>query len=222
MTTTVNPLQLGIGMDGLETGVTSYVEEICQRFTSVTYVEIGIALGQTLTSISEFLREHLGENWRGVGIELPKGYSFNRIAVSKKAMRKRLSLNWQIHFHDKVVPPWQNISVYLEDAHTFIPDHWQEPIHLALIDGCHCHKCCSMDFLLLEPFIAKDGIVMFHDFGEHETADEPRGHGPRAVHGSAQDLGLLDGKREGWIFREEIQSAGYPANGNMGVFQKVN
>ncbi len=211
--------RLGIGMEGLAPQVKPYVDQICERFSEITYVEIGVACAVTLSNISAALRDS-GKKWRSVGIDLPDGYSLDKNAVTRNAHRKRLSASITSANNGSVGNSWGQIMVYLKSSHTFIPENWTDPIQFALIDGCHCAKCCGTDFLLLEPFIASGGIVMMHDIDEaSQLQDEPRGHGKREVRNVARDLGLSNGGRPGWTMLAELQSQ--PGAGNMGVFQKA-
>ncbi len=217
---TVNKeFRLGIGMEGLAPQVQPFIEQISTQFPEVTYVEIGVACAVTLTNISTVFRDH-GSKWRSIGIDLPDGYSLDRKAVLRNSHLSHLQISVEANVNGSINPQWSQISVYLKSSHTFLPENWTYPIQLALIDGCHCAKCCGTDFLLLEPFIVAGGIVMMHDIDEaSQLQDEPRGHGKREVRNVARDLGLFKSTRPGWTMLDELQSQ--PGAGNMGVFQKL-
>ncbi len=217
--TITNEFRLGIGMEGLAPKVLPCVQQICDQFPEVTYVEIGVACAVTLTNISMVIRDH-GIKWRTIGIDLPDGYSLDKKAVARNGHVSHFPTTIETNVNGSVSPPWGHLTVYLKSSHTFIPENWTYPIQLALIDGCHCAKCCGTDFLLLEPFIVPGGIVMMHDIDEaSQLQDEPRGHGKREVRNVARDLGLFDSTREGWKMLAELQSQ--KGAGNMGVFQKL-
>jgi hypothetical protein len=108
------------------------------------------------------------------------------------------------------------------DSHVFIPCFWRLPIHLALIDGCHCYECALKDFSNIEEFVEPGGVVMFHDFGEdQQDQPQPRGHKPLDVRGACRDLGLFDNKRDGWEFVRELVGDKKNGSANIGVFKKL-
>ncbi len=217
--TITKEFRLGIGMEGLAPQVEPYVEQICTQFPEVTYVEIGVAHAVTLTNISAAIRDH-GNKWRAIGIDLPDGYSLDKNSATRNAHLMKLPMTIEGAPNGNINPSWGWINVYLKSSHTFIPENWKDPIQFALIDGCHCAKCCGTDFLLLEPFFVSGAILMMHDIDEaSQEQEEPRGHGLRAVRNVARDLGLSNGKRDGWTMLAELQSQ--PGAGNMGVFQKL-
>ncbi len=219
--TIIKEFRLGIGMEGLAHKVEPYVEQVCATFDEITYVEIGVAHGTTLTNISSALKDS-GKKWRAIGIDLPDGYSLDKNAVTRNAHRQHLPMTIQGVLDGKANPSWSWINVYLKSSHTFIPENWTDPIQFALIDGCHCAKCCGTDFLLLEPFFVQGAILMMHDIDElSQLQQEPRGHGLREVRNVAHNLGLYDSTRPGWKFLDELVSQQGVGAGNMGIFQKV-
>jgi hypothetical protein len=220
---TKQPLKLGICMDGMESRIVEYVEEICLQFHPVTYLEIGIGLAQSLTAIAAVMREIHPIGWRAIGVELPNGYSFNPFEARKNAAGKNLPIDFQHVYSGKAQPEPDRVTVYLEDSHEFIPARWDQPIHLALIDGCHGKPCATQDFLNIEKFIAPGGIVMFHDFTADQTG-QSQPHCPTGcdVIGACRDLGLLDRKREGWQFIETITANRTAGGWDMGVFRRLS
>jgi Methyltransferase domain len=216
------PSSLGFGMEGMGARVLGLVDEMAARFDKVTYVEIGVGEGITLAAIAYRLRAKASA-WRAVGIELPHGYSFNQLATEENARKEELELSIVHPSAGRHVPPWQQITVYLKDAHEFLPENFapQGPVHMALIDGCHGKACVTLDFLLLEPLIAKGGFVMFHDFGQDQVG-QPQPHCPIVdVRGACYDLGLLTNARAGWQFLCEIIGDKQHGSGDMGVFEKI-
>src|SRR5215471_3532918 len=63
-------MMLGFGMNGMEERILTLARAIAVKFNEVTYVEIGVAEGTTLTAIGSILRDH-AKKWRAIGIELP-------------------------------------------------------------------------------------------------------------------------------------------------------
>jgi hypothetical protein len=220
--TTTEELKLGFGMQGLGPLVTPYLEHICAEWDCVTYLEIGVGHGETLTPIAEFLRESVTTNWRAIGVELPDGYSFNRNAVRDNAWKKHLGIEFMLDPKERVTPPWQMVTVYLKDSATFLSSYWKDEIHMALIDGCHGKPCAIMDFLVVEPFIVPGGIVMMHDFGEDQIGQkQPHCENGINVRGAAKALRLMDDKRTGWKFMDELVGNKKEGAANMGVFQRL-
>jgi Methyltransferase domain len=214
-------IALGFAMAGLESRVIEYVEEICLQFHPVTYLEIGVGFGQTLTAIAAVMREIHPIGWRAIGVELPNGYSFDRFEVMKNAGDRGVQVNFQQIYSGKAQPESERVTVYLEDSHEFMAARWGEPIHLALIDGCHGKPCATQDFLNVEKFIPPGGIVLFHDFTQEQTG-QLQPHCPTGcdVIGACRDLGLLDDKRAGWQFVETITADRAAGGWDMGVFRR--
>jgi len=220
MNTTVG-VKLGFSMAGLEDDIAAFVESICEKFGQPTYVEIGVGHGQTLVGIASLLSS-FREDWRAVGIELPDGYSFDKAITKQNAVDKRFRLDFLNGVpQGKIVPAWNQITVLLGNSQVVLAEHWNEPIHLALIDGCHGKQCATMDFLTLEPFMVQGGIVMFHDFG-HEQIGQHQPHcGRLDVRGACSDLGLLDNHRNGWKYICELVGDKTKDGANMGVFERI-
>jgi len=215
-------MMLGFGMNGMEERILTLARAIAVKFNEVTYVEIGVAEGTTLTAIGSILRDH-AKKWRAIGIELPNGYSFSMQRVMDFARERSLKLDFIVPNGNIQHPRWGQVTVFLKDSQTFLTEMWQETIQFALIDGCHGRPCVIQDFLAVEAFAVKGALVMFHDYGLDQVGHhQPHCPGGIDVRGAVQDLGLLNGKREGWILREELL-ADRPGGGwDMGIFQKDN
>ncbi len=207
-------------MQGMGEGVMKYVDEIGWKFPSVTYVEIGVSDGITLSEIA-FRLSSITESWRAIGIDLPD---------CRHETTRRNSTEKGLKF-DLVRPPIRKapksgcVTFVLQDSHSFLGEFAGAvgDVHLALIDGCHGQKCASLDFLLIEPLIVSGGIVMFHDFGTDQIGQEqaPPDHCPIVgVHDACEDLGLLDNSRKGWTFIDTIIGDKRDGSADMGVFQK--
>jgi len=70
----------GEGMAGMADGLNVIVEMARSRFQPFTYLEIGVANGQTLAAVSLEASKR-GQGWRSVGVDLPDGYSLNKANV---------------------------------------------------------------------------------------------------------------------------------------------
>jgi hypothetical protein len=210
---------LGFGMTGMEERICQVVRDLAGRFDEITYMEIGVGEGTTLTGIARELRM-TKKKWRAIGLELPNGYSFDRLRTMEIAARRSLPLTF-VHPETIVYPAWERVIVYFKDSQSFLTEHWNAPIHLALIDGCHGKPCVTADFIALEAFMADQGIVMFHDFSEDQSGHpQPHCAGGCDVRGACRDLGLLSDRRAGWRFTEAIPADRTNGGWDMGVFTK--
>ena len=212
---------LGIAMSGLEESVISIAKAVAGKFDEITYMEIGVGEGGTLTGIASELKA-TGKKWRAIGIELPNGYSFNRQRAQDYALERDLKLNFIQPNGAIVHPVWNAVTVYFKDSQSFLTEIWQEPIHFALIDACHGKPCVILDFLGLEAFMVKGSVMMFHDIGKDQIGQ----HQPHCatgidVHGACYDLGLLTGRRGGWKFTEILTANKGQGGWDMGIFEKV-
>ncbi len=223
MTATMEPPphSLGPGMQGMGEGVMRFVDQIAWKFPSVTYVEIGVSDGITLSEIA-YRFHSITESWRAIGIDLPEcRHETTRRNSTKKGLKFKL-ING---FRPNDRADWGQVTFILKDSHSFLGEHSRAlgDVHLALIDGCHGRDCTSLDFLLIEPLIVQGGIVMFHDFGEDQINQEqsPPDHCPIVgVNEACRDLGLLNNSRKGWTFIETIVGDKHDGSADMGVFQK--
>lgn len=214
-------MEMGYGMGGIEKQIETLAKEVSSRFDEITYVEIGVAKGVTLSAVALALAAS-GKKWRAIGVELPDGYSFDRNATVIVAKQRHLTLEFVTPNGTIAHPRWNQITVYLKDSQSFLTELWQEPVNFALIDGCHGKPCVIQDFLAIEAFAVPESVVMFHDFGDDQRGQsQPHCPSGADVNGACYELGLLTGKRKGWKFNEMM--AGNRAKGgwDMGVFEKV-
>jgi Methyltransferase domain len=213
-------MALGFGMNGMEERILDVARDVAAQFNEVTYVEIGVGEGTTLTAIASVLSK-AGIKWRAIGIDLPNGYSFSETQTKQIADTRVLKLEFVTPNSAIVHPAWNQVTVYLKDSQSFLTEHWQEPIHFAMIDGCHGKPCVTLDFLALEAFMVKGATMMFHDFSKDQVG-QPQPHCPDGVdvRGACYDLGLLTGKRQGWTFGGEIFADRSNGGWDMGVFKK--
>jgi hypothetical protein len=214
-------MMLGLAMNGYELAIASLIrDELAQRFDELTYIEIGVAHGATLTALAEVMHGSACRRWRAIGVELPCGYSFSRDDVIRNAQVKHIQLEIIEKIAGPVNPLFGRCTLYLMDSHKFLPKYWREPIHLALIDGCHGKDCVIKDFNHLEPFIVPDGYVMFHDYGEDQIGQGQTHCATLDVRGACLELGLMNGTHPEWEFVDEFVGDKTLAGANMGVFKK--
>jgi len=210
---------LGFGMNGLEERICAIARAVAKRFKEVTYVEIGVGQGATLTGIARELRMAT-PRWRAIGVELENGYSFDRGCTIETSLRRGLTLAFEVP-KTIVHPSWQAVTVYLKDSQSFLMEYWNEPIHFALIDGCHGKPCVIQDFLAIETFLEPSGVVMFHDFSEDQVGHpQPHCSGGIDVRGACRELGLLNGRRNGWKHSETVIGNRLQGGWDLAVFAK--
>jgi hypothetical protein len=214
-------MSLGFGMNGMEERVLAVASDVAQRFNGITYVEIGVGEGTTLTAIAATLKKS-GKNWRAIGIELPNGYSFDRRRTEEIAELRGLPLYFVTPNGSITHPQWNAVTVYFKDSQSFLTEMWNAQIHLALIDGCHGKPCVILDFLALEAFMEPGALMMFHDFSpEQRGQPQPHCAGGIDVLGACYDLGLMTGKRKGWQYADTITANKAGGGWDMGIFEKL-
>src|SRR5215472_1369641 len=210
----------GWGMNGMEDKLERIAKSITGQFDEITYVEIGVAEGVTLSAIAQLLKGNC-KRWRAIGVELANGYSFNQQRTEEIMARRYLDLEFVSPNGNVQRPRWNQVTVYFKDSQSFLTELWQEPIHFALIDGCHGKPCVILDFIALEAWMVDGGIILMHDIGEDQIGlHQPHCTGGINVRGACYDLGLLANKRPGWKFTEEIKADKSNGGWDMGVFEK--
>jgi hypothetical protein len=67
----------------------------------------------------------------------------------------------------------------------------------------------------------RGATMMFHDFGvEQRGQHQPHCSGGVDVFGACYELGLLTGKRKGWMYADTITADKSQGGWDMGVFKK--
>jgi predicted O-methyltransferase YrrM len=214
--------EFGICFAGLEEKFERYIRMVAEQNSTVVYMEIGVASGQTLVSVAEILRES-GRGWTAVGIDLPEGYSLERSHILARANARGIpcSIVEFNHCTQMVLPKYEGITVYLKPSQQFLQSNWEYPLDFVLIDGCHCKNCVMDDFKLVEPHVTHGGIVAFHDFGQ-DSVGEPQPHGDTGdTLGACLELGLTDGARSGWRQLDTIVGDKNNNGRDLGVFQRL-
>lgn len=211
--------QIGFSMQGLQASVAQVVLAVCERFDSVTYLEIGVGWGQTLAGVSQLLQENVRKQWRTIGVDLNEGYSLDMKQVRNCARVAGVPLNSTSNL--LAYPVWGEATVYLADSQTFLRDYWDQELNLVLIDACHCKECVMNDFRNIEPHVVPHGTVMFHDFGADQVGQpQPHNSSILDVNGACKELGLLDQNRAGWRFLETLIGTKSEGAADMGIFER--
>lgn len=212
----------GLGMSGMEGPLNMVAATVRARFQPCTYLEIGVASGQTMAAICKILSTR-GDGWRAAGVDLPDGYSLVLDDIERNFVGQHLNVAIvRPNGEHELEPTWNRATVYLDDSHDLLPRCWRAPLHLVLIDACHCKECVTKDFLNVEPHVPTGGVVMFHDFGEDNVRQIQQGkHRHVDVRGACSDLGLIGETRPGWRYRCEIVGNKKEGAANMGVFERL-
>lgn len=213
----------GWSMDGLETAISDRARMIRGRFQPCTYLEIGVARGETLASVAQVLRAKGASGWRAIGVDLPNGYSLEKPQVEQNCTNKMLNLAFiKPQGWTPIDPTWEKVSVILADSRDFFEGIWCHPIHFALVDACHCNECVKRDFLNVEKYVPVGGLVMLHDYEKRlETAPQPHG-GHCDVFRAAEELGLAQGTRNGWGPPEVLEADHKRPGANMLVIERTS
>lgn len=211
-------------MDGLEEKFESYLLDTLIKFDKVNVVELGVSSGFTAASILDILEKY-HRDWAYYGIDLPEGYDKEKHHI-KNNLESRSYFKIS-HLTNRIIDTEQERNqarLLLKDSNKVFVENWKDPIHFLFLDGCHCYDHSKKDFETVEKFIAKDGLVLFHDIGEIEQGTDHQHDGFNIdVRRALKDLGLLDNQREGWEFVEEIWGDRHTGGwgNNIGVFKKL-
>jgi len=206
--------QWGLSMAGCDTAIIAALYATLDATEGlVRYVEIGVAAGATFAQVCRRLAAS-GRPWQAIGLELPEG-------VEGFLLPGPWCLD-EAAFKEATAPFGDQAAL-----HRAISQEWlarsDEPVTLALIDGCHEQACIVADFLALEPRIVPGGVVIFHDTAEWSQDIDPQPHRGEPIRARAalDELGLLPGTRPGWQFLAE--APGWKAAGGRGcmAFQRI-
>lgn len=212
--------KLGFNMDGVETAFYQHIE-LALAFKEpgfpFRYYEIGIAEGKTLLAVADFL-EAKGVQFYCTGVDLLNGPFFKATEFIRNCRH-----TFCIRTSGAIV---ERVNVVL------IQDKRLEPCpnqHFVLIDGCHGAPCVEADFLSVAPFVAKGGIVAFHDACKEDQGSDYQDHckQPINVRYALGNLRLLyplfAGGLAGWKFLGEAHGdkQATPKGNGFAFFQKI-
>jgi hypothetical protein len=222
-------MQLGYNTAGTEPVFEAMLAQARERMImSFNYLEIGIAEGTTLASVAKWLKKQ-EIMWDVIGVDLVEGPFFNPIEF----MRKNRDLDIEILFDGgggniKAREHSGLVTVVLGKSEAPKMLIRNEAINFCLIDGCHGAPCVMRDFLMVEPWIARGGIVAFHDAMPEDQGIhfQTHCHQPINVREALYRLKLLwtgTGTRHGWRFLRDVpgdKNFDPPGNG-FAFFQKL-
>jgi len=216
--------KFGIRMDGCEQEVENLIKSYCASKKAVTYYEIGVANGTTFRAVYDILSETGVHYFQLFGLDLPNGWCLN----DKDGIKTRFNEEMiDIVINSPSCDAKKKAHLFLRDnprqfTQEFFPSSY---IDICLIDGSHGKKSVTDDFLSIEKKIAPGGFVMFHDFCILSQGTDWQEYDKDYINvrAACRELGLIDNKREGWLFKKEIlgtRFTGGEGNG-IGVFEKL-
>lgn len=127
------------------------LDRVSKDFGKPTILEIGFREGITSRAIAR----HMGDRpFRFIGLDSGRD-----------------------GFH--VVPAFPGAEVVVGDSCDSF-ERVAGPLHLVIIDGCHCVNHVMLDFLHYGALVPKAGIVYFHDTGTRMQGKDYQGHGPKS------------------------------------------
>lgn len=197
-------------MNGNEAAFLKYIQNRVEEgeCNDFNYLEIGVAEGHTMAGVCEFLKGLDKKRWRVIGVDIPNGWSFNIDSIHRNLDK------YGLHF----VENYDTNVIYHFGYGPFLATPQggsREFMHLlpigfdfVFIDGCHGYNCVRRDFLNVSKRMRKGGVVAFHDANEscQGIHIQPCCQEGINVRKALKDLGLLDGKCEGWEFLEETNA----------------
>lgn len=203
------PPKLGLCMEGNEEALFRHLERAVRAGYRTDgllhYVEIGVAAGETHLPICRWLRDpyrEAGGAWETLGLDVPGGWSLDLATL----LRAEFRISVINQAPDALLVNRHRI-VLATAPEVFVRHQWAGRIGFALVDGCHGASCVRADFLAIEPYVIRGGIVAFHDATAGCQGLHPQPHCGTgiAVRQALQELGLLGLEyRPGWRFREEV------------------
>lgn len=192
------PRHFGICTAGIEIDFERSVIDGVERCNNeaFTYLEIGLAYGETFRAVHAILTE-VSKPFVMLGIE-PENFG-------------AIDLLSQM--------PYVTIFKSTREAAML---QWQLPLDFAFIDGCHSCTCAKGDFISVEPWIKRQGIVVFHDIQPEAYGQiQPHCQAPCNVRGALVELGLLDRQRPGWNRLQDWKGDRTRQGADCGVFQRL-
>lgn len=184
-----------------------------QALKALYYVEIGVCHGGTLRAVAAILKERAsGITWHAVGIDI-----VNYLAGDLN--------KWSAHVKAGEAPVANQVSFYLypDGGEDFLKRHWNLPIDIALIDGCHSSQCAKGDFLAVAKHCVPGSIVLFHDAAKEDEEEPSKWNHEEGikVYTALEELGLLDDMHPGWKFLAWIKANKARGARSLAVVQKV-
>ena len=200
--------KLGICLEGNEPYFLAYLRRQLAQWANGTYLEVGVAAGQTFAPAVKEIRESTNrDNWRALAIDVPAGWSFNKDMVTStiKDLQVWEGGDASVNTPDPADPP--STILVVADGGVRAVDLGAFPaIRFAFIDGCHGAPCVKADFEYVEKFCVPGSIVAFHDVNKECQGIHMQPHckTPIDVRKALQQLGLLGGGRPRWRILHEV------------------
>lgn len=212
-------------MEGCEAGMEKHLcERIANSPQQFVYVEIGVATGATLASLTAIAKRVAKQPWRMVGIDIVNGWSLNQSCVAQAMANMGVPYRAEVPANTASVPLVNGVSLYLKPSAAFLSENWAAfnlPINMALVDGCHGSKCVMADFNAVAPHCVPGSIVVFHDAAEAEQIgpNQPHCAEPIRVYTGIKNLGLFDHHPE-WDFVEWLHGDKSRNGNSCAIFRK--
>jgi len=201
--------KLGICLEGNESYFLAYLRQAMLRFEYATYLEVGVAAGQTFEPVFKELGTHR-RGWSRVAVDIPGGWSLNQGFATRlglKIVDDAWCRLWETseYAHNPSFRPEELLVLHKDGVHGF-PLHLWSQIGFALIDGCHGAPCVKKDFEYVEKCTRVGSIVAFHDVNKECQGIHTQPHCKTGidVRRALTDLGLLNNTRQGWRLLHEV------------------
>jgi hypothetical protein len=200
--------KFGLRTDGTENELEAIIKIGISELNPYTFVEIGTAGGDTLKGVYNILLEQKEKDsnfkFYLLSNDLPNGWS-----LVVDYLLKNFNYNIRLHTGDGPVPLEEGIPMVALKKPREALKTWTKNnprISCCFVDGCHGRQCVIDDFNVVKDLISPGGFVLFHDAGieEQETDLQLHCNENIKVRQAVIDLGLMDGKCEGWTLYKEI------------------
>lgn len=191
-------------MSGCSQIILEAINECSKTFDHVTYVEMGIAEGRTLSAVGNHLKD-LNHKFTCIGVDIENGWSLNVEEFLKNIQGIE-----------------DNVILTLVGSQGFLELHTDDSISFLLIDACHSRECCAKDFIAAEKKVRSGGFVAFHDTASFAQNIQPQPHCNQPCHvmGSLEDLALIGDNRPGWRLFSKTDGEPTGENNGMMIFRK--
>lgn len=188
---------MGICWDGAEEQFEALLLAAATSHRPFHYLEVGVAYCQTMKAVYDALVDARHPAFRMTGID-PEPIP-------------------QAGHQDMLIDP--RVVIHKSEACWVLP--LLEPVHFAVIDGCHAEPCVTGDFLGVEEVSVPGTIVVFHDFQELAQGGDFQPHCGQmvGVRKALQALGLLDNTRPRWCRLPDLHGDPSRNGADCGVFR---
>lgn len=216
----------GIRQSGNEQAIEKIFVDYLKDFNgnNFYYLEIGCASCESMNSIYDIIGENAREGlcWTVNGLEISDWVKIDWCVKERFKHPLSIYLNGKKYGNS----PDSNAILCAEDN----PREWisklpDESIDICFIDADHGYTSVQSDFLAVESKIKKNGILWFHDFCVLSQMTDWQNYSQDFINvrRACADLGLMDNKRNGWIFLgENLASRFVNGDGNgIGIFKKI-